>query len=429
MYIPAITARLFLVRHHHLQTRTVGTEIGQMDGIAMTLARGTEQLTIMPDGSRTNTDIIIAIVVHIAHGNAVYPLSETGISRSRTEHLALGIHHFPLITQALMKPAGRKFLAIPIHSPQEAVLVISTLEHSRWQLVHAVQISGTGIETLRTIAVAIAEETGIVCSRRREVFSRTAWRIPDGVHRLARFTLEYGEEFLAAGYSTLAVKIGLGIIHRLDIGIASLGYKPALAIGRAIGRLADQLSLSVAIEIINHHLRGMVARTDVESQVDVLLPQRSAIHAISADDDRRSIAVLSAVTLVVGQPFQNQFIVAVAIQVAHRHIVRAVSSRGVSTLDTGRTLHIEGGKHVVPGNGLARFTCRRHDAISIARLAVGIQITGNIRNGRSHLLAIAIHIEGQILGIRSKRTPGNQNTLAGLDSHGCTIQLFLHLLS
>ena len=168
----------------------------------------------------------------------------------------------------------------------------------------------------------------------------------------------------------------------------------------------------------------MVARTDVESQVDVLLPQRSAIHAISADDDRRSIAVLSAVTLVVGQPFQNQFIVAVAIQV-----VRAVSSRGVSTLDTGRTLHIEGGKHVVPGNGLARFTCRRHDAISIARLAVGIQITGNIRNGRSHLLAIAIHIEGQILGIRSKRTPGNQNTLTGLDSHGGTIQLFLYLLS
>ena len=249
------------------------------------------------------------------------------------------------------------------------------------------------------------------------------------MHRLARFTLEYGKEFLAAGYSTLAVKIGLGIIHRPDIGIASLGYKPALTIGRTIGRLADQLSLSVAIEIIDHHLRGMVARTDVESQVDVLLPQRSAIHAISADDDRRSIAVLSAVTLVVGQPFQNQFIVAVAIQVAHRHIVRAVSSRGVSTLDTGRTLHIEGGKHVVPGNGLARFTCRRHDAISIARLAVGIQITGNIRNGRSHLLAIAIHIEGQILGIRGKRTPGNQNTLAGLDSHGCTIQLFLYLLS
>ena len=163
-----------------------------MDGIAMTLSRGTEQLTIMTDGSRTNTDIIKAIVVHIAHGNAVYPLSETGISRSRTEHLALGIHYFPLITQALMKPAGRKFLAIPIHSPQEAVLVISALEHSRWQLVHAVQISGTGIETLRTIAVAIAEETGIGSSRRREVFSRTAWRIPDGVHRLARFTIEYG---------------------------------------------------------------------------------------------------------------------------------------------------------------------------------------------------------------------------------------------
>ena len=286
VYIPAITALFFFVRHHHLQTWTVGTKIGQMDSIAMTFSCGTEQLTIMTDGSRTNTDIIKAIVVHIAHGNAVHTLSETGISRSRTEHLALGIHHFPLITQTFMEPTGRKFLAIPIHSPQETVLVISTLEYSRRQLVHAVKISSTGIETLRTIAVAIAEETGIGSSRRREVFSRTAWRIPDGVHRLARFTLEYGKEFLAAGYSTLAVKIGLGIIHRLDIGIASLGYKPALAIGRTIGRLADQLSLSVAIEIIDHHLRGMVARTDVESQVDVLLPQRSAIHAIGADDDR-----------------------------------------------------------------------------------------------------------------------------------------------
>ena len=429
VYIPAITARLFLVRHHHLQTRTVGTKIGQMDGIAMTLSCGTEQLTIMTDGSRTNTDIIKAIVVHITHGNAVHTLSETGISRSRTEHLTLGIHHFPLIAQALMKPAGRKFLSVPIHSPQEAVLVISTLEYSRRQLVHAVQISSTGIETLRTIAVTIAEESRIICCRRREVFSRTAWRIPDGVHRLARFTLEYGKEFLAAGYTTLAVKIGLGIIHRLDFGIARLGYILSLAVGGTIGRLADQLSLSVAIEIINHHLRGMVARTDVETQVDILLPQRSAIHAISADDDRRSIAILSAVTLVIRHPFQNQFIVAVAIQVAHRHVVRAVSSGSVSTLDAGRALHIEGGKHVVPGSSLTRFTSRRHDAIRIARLAIGIQIAGYIRNGRSHFLTIAVHIEGQILGIRSKRTPGNQNTLAGLDSHRCTIQLFLHLLS
>ena len=163
-----------------------------MDSIAMTLTRSTEQFAVMSDGGCTNADIIKTIVVHIAHGNAVHTLSETGISRSRTEHLALGIHHFPLITQTFMEPTGRKFLAIPIHSPQEAVLVISTLEYSRRQLVHAVKISSTGIETLRTIAVTIAEESRIICCRRREVFSRTAWRIPDGVHRLARFTIEYG---------------------------------------------------------------------------------------------------------------------------------------------------------------------------------------------------------------------------------------------
>ena len=69
-----VSERRFLVGHHYLQTGTVGHQVGQMDGIAMAIARRAKQLSVGAYRCTARTDIIQSVAVHVANRNAVYAL-------------------------------------------------------------------------------------------------------------------------------------------------------------------------------------------------------------------------------------------------------------------------------------------------------------------------------------------------------------------
>jgi hypothetical protein len=63
-----------LVGHHHFQSGTIGTEVGEVYGIAMPHAGGAKQGTVVGYGGGTGDDFIESIAVYIGYGYGVVAL-------------------------------------------------------------------------------------------------------------------------------------------------------------------------------------------------------------------------------------------------------------------------------------------------------------------------------------------------------------------
>jgi len=92
----------------------------------------------------------------------------------------------------------------------------------------------------------------------------------------------------------------------------------AHAVHRAVGGLADDLRPAIAIQVIDHELRVVRPLADVFAQVD--LPKERAVHLISLKYRRIRKAGLRVVAPHAGL-MQDDLVVAVAVQVAHRAVV------------------------------------------------------------------------------------------------------------
>ena len=115
---------------------------------------------------------------------------------------------------------------------------------------------------------------------------------------------------------------------RRTLGVAPVGLGVAdhfaLAVDGAVGGFAGDLGAPVAIEVVDHELRVMRALADVFAEID--RPHQRAVELVGLQDRigrYPGLRIVAAAACLV----QDDLVLAVAIEVADRGIVRRVALR------------------------------------------------------------------------------------------------------
>ena len=98
----------------------------------------------------------------------------------------------------------------------------------------------------------------------------------------------------------------------------------ARAVDGAVGRLAGDLGPAVAVEVVDHELRVVGAFADVLAQVDP--PEPRAVELVGFEDRLRGAAALRVVAAA-ADLMDDDFVLAVAVEVADRGVVGRVALR------------------------------------------------------------------------------------------------------
>ena len=248
-------------------------------------------------------------------------------ARRAVYNRATGILYAPFARLANVNPTGGKVGAVPIHSPDVAEGVIAALHDGGGQFVETVEVGHAGVEALGTVAVSVAPAAGVALHFVATCGELSVGVVPNGFESFARCALEDGEELLAIGHIAFAVDVGRGVVRTLDVVVARFGHIIALTIGGTSGGAADELSFAIAIEVVDQKLHVVVARADVVTQIDVLAPKLGAVHLVGLKNEGAGDAILTTVAGIVGQPFEHNLVVAIAIEVGNRHIVGTIATR------------------------------------------------------------------------------------------------------
>ena len=121
----------------------------------------------------------------------------------------------------------------------------------------------------------------------------------------------------STGHPTLAV------VGSLDFGVGSrLVDVSASSVLTARCGLAHHLGMTVTIEVIDEILGVVCSSSDVSSQIDT--PQLSAVKFVAVDNHVSRDTALRIVLGVGRVPFYEEFILSVAIHVAHTHVIGRV---------------------------------------------------------------------------------------------------------
>ena len=154
----------------------------------------------------------------------------------------------------------------------------------------------------------------------------------------------------------------------------SVADDDALAVDRAVCGLAGDLCTSVAVEVVHHELRVVRALPDIDAQVDA--PEHRAVEPVRFEDrrvgDARSRVVLTAAGLV-----QDDLILAIAVEIAHRGIVGLPPWRRLQGHGDVRKLTVCGGQDV-------RGRWRPFHAVRLAPNVVGCVSRGRRRRRHEH---------------------------------------------
>ena len=163
-----------------------------------------------------------------------------------------------------------------------------------------------------------------VRNRGEEAVDAVAVGVPPVADGAARHDVRSGGERAAVQ----AVEDGEKLGARQDVagGVAPVGGRVADhiagAVDRSIGGLAGDLRPAVAVQIVDDELRVMGAGADVAPEVDA--PQPCPGQRVGVEIDRAGVAALRVVFRVRRIPFDDELVLAVAVQVAGARVVRAV---------------------------------------------------------------------------------------------------------
>ena len=101
---------------------------------------------------------------------------------------------------------------------------------------------------------------------------------------------------------------------RVAVILRLVANRLARTVNRAVGSLHDHLGLAVAIVIKHLELRVVCARANILTEVNT--PKARTVELVGIDEYRTRIARLRVVVSVRRIPLQNQFVFAVAVEVA-----------------------------------------------------------------------------------------------------------------
>ena len=128
----------------------------------------------------------------------------------------------------------------------------------------------------------------------------------------------------------------------IRVGVAD---RRPLAVDGPVGRLADDLGLAVAVEVVDHELRVVGAFADVLPEVDP--PEEAAVELVGFElrfARPPGLRVVASPHLL----FQDDLVLAVAVEVADRGVVGGMAGEG---LEGDRRCRAEPGRW--PGGGTA----------------------------------------------------------------------------
>ena len=194
----------------------------------------------------------------------------------------------------------------------------------------SVQIGYAGQETVGTVGFFIAPVVRVT----------TLGNVVDGVKGLTCQTTENGEIFFAREDAPLSCRCtskstdGVTCVAVVGIRVAD---DVTLSVDGAVSGFHHNFRTSVAIEVKDHKLGVVGSCTDIGTKVNA--PKTFTIEAVAVEERIARVAVVSIVVGIGGVPFEDDFVLAVAIHITYRGIVGrvvvAVASGGDATLGFG----------------------------------------------------------------------------------------------
>ena len=182
--------------------------------------------------------------------------------------------------------------------------------------------------------------------------------------------------------------------------------------------LTHQLGSSVAIEVIHHILCVVGTGTDVHTQVDtpqqfcILLRATSMpVYAIAVQIDIAGLSVLRVVLRIRGIPLHEDFVFAIAVDIANGTIVRRIGAVAACS----RTAQVQLHKWLRPrhrdGRGVHSHTVHLlHHLISMTCISSGVGIARGISDISSHRRSVAQHVECHgIAVLRAQQSPAHKH--------------------
>ena len=292
----------------NLKLGAVGIESVLMDGIAVPHVGRVEWGSVVVNSHGTVSDFVASVSIDVAH-------TEVVVALARIAGMLVGVE----------EPAEGQVLAIPIVGGEVRLGVVASAEDGAG--VVAVEVGDASEEAVATVAVVVSP-VGRIAS----------WRlIIDGSEGSASLSIEYGEKLWAIKDSsddtrrlscpfTLDGFVDSAIHDPVGIGIAN--HVP-LSVGGAIGSFADEFCSSIAIEVIDEKLGVMGSSADVGTEVDT--PKRGVGswrlgvdgrgNFVTIDEDVSSEAFVTIVVGVGWFPFEDDFVLSIAIHIPYAGII------------------------------------------------------------------------------------------------------------
>ena len=335
-------------------------------------------------------------------------------------------------------------LSVETDGPDEGITIIAAAENAAGRSVGPVDIAHAGqVAVAAVVAVGVGLADGPVegaCCLAQCRGGIAVGVVGDGVDGLAGLSVEHRQVFMSAVHVSAAGNPRLGVVGSLDGGVVGgLVDIIALAVLRTGGCLAHHLDLAVAVEVIDHILCIVGTGTDVLPQVYAPEQLRRAIaggtvapvHLVAVDDDIARDTVLRVVFRVGRIPFQEQFILSVAVHIAYAHVVGTVGVGSAAGRAAGGSVQLYGLVGLAPGGDLGRglhfLTVDLGDyLIGRSGLARLVGVVGGIEVGGDPA-AVAVEVEGRCaLVVSAQETPTDEVAGTGRQGYQAAVQ-FLHL--
>ena len=280
----------------YFEASVVRIKIANIGSVAITKPGRVTDGSIAIQGCGTIDNFIFTIAIQITDNNIEVSLTVKSLTRSF----------------GLVEPALFQIFAIKVVSHHVSCRVVAAGRNQT--RVNAIKVSRRRQEAVTTVAVLVApvETQGIIGAKRPDIARR------DIVNRRNLGTVstpEHRQVFRTRDNDARCIAV---ILARIPDDLA-------LAVDGAVTGLHDHFGLAVAVVVIDLELRVVRTRTDVLAQVDT--PKLCTVKFVRIDENCSRIGTfhgLRIVLVIVRNPFHDKFIFAIAVEIAHAHIVGVI---------------------------------------------------------------------------------------------------------
>ena len=296
--------------------RCRGEEGGQVYGVSVAEAGIVEGRSIVVHSHGAIGDLVASVAIDICHSQVMVPLS--GIAS------LVGV-------VGVEDPAEAELLAVEIVGGEHGACVVASAEDGTQVLT--VEVATGGQEAVAAVGVVITPGANLASLRNvihgGQGTSRAAIEAgnPFGSFVDEAASARFGVHVIGpTGTAELLVGVVVGLINLMvrptDVVCFRVAEDVAQSVDGAIGGSHEEFSTAVAIEVGDDE--GCVVSSAADIRSEVYAPERGAVESQGLEDGGGGDAALAVVARVGGIPFEDDFQLAVAVEVGHGGVVGVV---------------------------------------------------------------------------------------------------------